>query len=96
VKAETERDLEAVGYEWLDIFQPSLLLGQRTESRPGERIGQVLIEAAQFLLVGRLERYRGIAGSTVAAAMLARANERGEPGVRRHEWRSIVGLAGIP
>jgi uncharacterized protein YbjT (DUF2867 family) len=91
VKGEAERDLEGLGFEWLDIFQPSFLLGTRGESRPGERIGQAVIQGIQFALVGPLERYRGVAGSAVGQAMVARAKEPGEPGVRRFEWRDIVG-----
>ena len=94
VKGETERDLEQLGFEWLDIFQPSFLLGNRAESRPGERIGQAVIQAVEFALAGPLERYRGISGATVAQAMLARANDPGSPGVRRHEWASITALTG--
>ncbi|MBL8236141.1 MAG: NAD(P)H-binding protein [Bryobacterales bacterium] len=93
VKAETERDLETLGFDWLDIFQPSFLLGQRAESRPAERFGQIVIESIHILLAGPLERYRGIAAAHVAAAMLARANNPGAPGVRRHEWRSITSIA---
>jgi uncharacterized protein YbjT (DUF2867 family) len=94
VKGETERDLEGIGFEWLDIFQPSILLGTRPESRPAERIGQAVAQGIQFALVGPLERYRGIAGSAVAAAMVARAKSPGEPGVRRHEWHQIMALSG--
>jgi len=94
VKGETERGLEGLGFEWLDIFQPSILLGNRGEKRLGERIGQVVAQGIQFALAGPLERYRGINGSTVAAAMVARAKEPGAPGVRRHEWREIMTLGG--
>lgn len=93
VKGEMERDLEALGFEWLDIFQPSFLLGARAEARPAERAGQVIIEAVQFALVGPLERYRGIPAASVARAMVARAAAPGEPAVRRHEWASIAALA---
>ena len=86
VKAEAERDLAALGFDWLDILQPSFLLGSRGDSRPGESIGQ----AIQFALVGPLERYRGISGSAVAQAMFARAKAPGEPGMRRHEWGSLM------
>jgi uncharacterized protein YbjT (DUF2867 family) len=93
VKGETERDLAQLGFDWLDIFQPSFLLGNRAESRPGERIGQAVIQAVEFALVGPLERYRGIGGATIAQAMLARANDPGDPGIRRHEWAAITALA---
>ncbi len=94
VKAETERDLEGLGFEWLDILQPSFLLGARGESRPGERLGQAVAQGIQFALTGSLERYRGIAASAVAGAMVARAKTPGEPGIRRFEWREIMALGG--
>ena len=94
VKAETERDLEGLGFEWLDIFQPSFLLGARGESRPGERLGQAVAQGIQFALTGSLERYRGIAASAVAGAMVARAKTPGDPGIRRFEWREIMALGG--
>jgi uncharacterized protein YbjT (DUF2867 family) len=93
VKGELERDLGSVGFEWLDIFQPSFLLGTRHAARPGERIGQSVVQALEFVLTGPLERYRGIAASTVAEAMLTRAKTPGDPGVRRFEWRQIMELA---
>ena len=92
VKAEAERDLADLGFEWLDIFQPGFLLGARGESRPVERIAQTIVQGIEFALVGPLERYRGIAGSAVAAAMVARAKAPGERGVQRHEWRRMVTL----
>lgn len=93
VKGETERDLEALGFPCLDIFQPSMLFGPRQERRPMERVGQFVAQAIEWALVGSLEPYRGIAASTVADAMAARAAAPGDPGVRRFEWREINALA---
>lgn len=93
VKAETERDLELLGFEAFEIFQPSMLLGVRSESRPLERVGQVIAETLRFALAGPLERYRGIAAADVAKAMVAVTNNP-PPGVRRYEWRAIDELSG--
>ncbi|MBI2689118.1 MAG: NAD(P)H-binding protein [Acidobacteria bacterium] len=93
VKAETERELEGVGFEWLDIFQPSFLLGSREERRPLERIAQTMIQGIQFALTGPLERYRGIAAGAVARAMVARAKAPGGEGVRRFLWRDMMELS---
>jgi uncharacterized protein YbjT (DUF2867 family) len=46
VKGETEADLRQLGFASLAILQPSLLLGDRTESRPAERAA---IVASRFL-----------------------------------------------
>lgn len=45
VKGEMERDLRAIGFERLTIVRPSLLLGRRSELRPGEQL---------FKIVGKL------------------------------------------
>lgn len=74
VKGEVERDLRALGFGSLVIAQPSLLLGERTEHRLGEKL------AAPFsrLLPAGL---RGIEGRTVGRA-LARLAVDAVPGVR--------------
>ncbi|MBM3782991.1 MAG: oxidoreductase [Acidobacteria bacterium] len=92
VKAETENAIEGLGFESLDIFQPSFLLGHRGEYRRGERAGQAVVEVLQFALLGPLERFRGVSGGVLAKAMLNRALKPA-PGVHRHEWGGIVALA---
>lgn len=71
VKGETERDLANVGFETLDILQPSLLLGNRAERRLKEEIGGVVLPIFSVLLAGPLRRLRPILGEQVAKAMAA-------------------------
>lgn len=73
VKGELERDLAALHFPSLDIFQPSVLLGPRPELRPAEWISQRALKALPFLLPGPLRAYRAIPATTVAAAMAAAA-----------------------
>ena len=70
VKGETEAAVAALGFERLAILRPSLLVGNRAESRPGEKIGIAFASAAGFLLVGPLRKYRAVSAERVAAAML--------------------------
>lgn len=70
VKGETERDLEAIGFESLIILRPSMLMGERKEFRLGELIGKGVMTVFNPLMVGSLAKYRGIQGNTVAKAML--------------------------
>jgi uncharacterized protein YbjT (DUF2867 family) len=59
------------------MMQPSLLLGSRSEKRPGEKIGQLLMPLFSFLLMGSLKKYRPVRAIDVAKAMLvAGKNER--------------------
>ncbi len=70
-KGELERALDALPFSSLHVLRPSLLLGEREESRPGEAVASVVARAASGLLRGGLSRYRAISGDDVAKAMLA-------------------------
>lgn len=91
-KGETERDVVALGIARTHIFRPSLLLGQREESRPRERFIIAVWPAIDWLLVGGARKYRGITGADVARAMVRSANE-GAAGVHIHEWSDMKALA---
>jgi uncharacterized protein YbjT (DUF2867 family) len=92
VKGELERDLAALDYPAVDIFQPSVLLGPRPGFRPAEWISKVALQAVPFLLVGPLRKYRAIRAQDVAAGMLA-ACQSPLPGLRRHQFDEILNLA---
>jgi len=92
VKGEAERDVAALGYDCVEIFQPSLLLGARPQPRPGERVAIAGSSAVAGLMIGRLRRYRPIEAGDVAAAMLA-ALRLGRSGVRTHTYDQIMALA---
>ncbi len=70
VKGETERDIRSIGFEEVRILRPSLLLGERNESRLGESVGKLIMSAFGFLLIGPLKKYRAIHASTVAKSMV--------------------------
>jgi uncharacterized protein YbjT (DUF2867 family) len=76
LKGETEDAVKAIGFQSLHIMQPSMLLGNRKEERPGERIGQVVMKAVSFLLPAK---YKPVQGRDVAKAMLkaAKASKKG-------------------
>jgi uncharacterized protein YbjT (DUF2867 family) len=71
VKGEAEAAVEAIGFEGLAFFRPSLLLGERTESRPVERVAAAASGLVSWAMSGPLARYRPVQAGTVAAAMLA-------------------------
>ena len=92
VKGETERDLVALGFERVDIAQPGLLLGARTETRPVEKLLQAADPITRLGLLGPFDRYAGIGAKTVARALLHLC-EDSEPGVFRHENRALTAIA---
>ncbi len=89
VKGEVERDVSAVAFAAVHIFRPSLLLGERAESRPLERLGTLAFGVLAPLLVGPLRPYRPIAAEAVAQAMVRAALGEGT-GVRVHYYDEMT------
>ncbi|TPG72395.1 NAD-dependent epimerase/dehydratase family protein [Hymenobacter nivis] len=84
VKGEMEAAVGALPFRALHVFRPSLLLGQRAHPRLGERIGAAALALAGPLLRGSWAKYRPVAATAVAAAML-RAARTDATGLRVHE-----------
>jgi uncharacterized protein YbjT (DUF2867 family) len=68
-KGELERDLKSLQLPALHIFQPSLLLGDRSEFRFGEKLASILSPLYGPLMVGRLKKYKPVRARRVAYAM---------------------------
>ena len=87
-----EEAVRKLPFDGVHIFQPSLLLGERRESRPGERLAVLAGRALGFMFVGPLGRYRPIAARAVAAAMIFSAKDATH-GVHVYESDRIRALA---
>ena len=70
VKGELEDGLKGLGYPYISIYQPGLLLGERSEQRTAEALGMKAMPAINGLLQGPLRKYRGIEAATIARAMV--------------------------
>lgn len=70
VKARMEQAVAEVPFEAVHIVRPSLLLGERAELRPGERLGQKLAPLLAPLLAGPLSKYRPVRAEDVAGVLL--------------------------
>lgn len=92
VKGEVEEAVAAAGVPSVAIYRPALLLGERRESRPAERVAQALLPLAAPLLVGPLRDYRPVLGETVARAMLRVAGEEAIPGATVFESARLAEL----
>lgn len=73
IKGELERDLIALGLPNLIIFRPSLLLGDRQEDRPMEKIAGKMMRLINPLFSGPLKKYAAIEASYVAECMISSA-----------------------
>ena len=85
VKGELEHDLGRMGWPSLAMFRPSVIAGERGESRPLERLGERMLRFAPAT-------WRPVEAGDIAAAMIATA--LGEPpGVTIVESRDIAAVA---
>jgi uncharacterized protein YbjT (DUF2867 family) len=92
LKGSVEEDIVQYPFMAIHIFRPSMLLGNRNEFRLGERIGQVIMQATKFLLIGSLRKYRPIHGAQVAAAMITAA-KNAVPGVHVYQFEEMSVLS---
>ncbi|EOZ97046.1 hypothetical protein A33Q_1964 [Indibacter alkaliphilus LW1] len=72
VKGEVEEDLKVVPFDYLGLFEPSLLLGNRNEFRFGEEAAKILTKPLVWLKLAK--KYRPIHDYQVAKAMIHHAN----------------------
>lgn len=68
-KGELEEALKALQLNRLSIVQPSLLTGERTEFRLGEKVGEGVLKVITPLLRGSMRKMRPISSETLATAM---------------------------
>lgn len=94
VKGRMEEAVKEKGPETVQIFRPSNLIGTRTESRSGEKAGQMLMKLASPLLIGGWRKFRNIPAATVAQAMITAARAPGK-GPITYESDTIAMLAAL-
>ncbi|MGO4819248.1 NAD(P)H-binding protein [Flavobacterium sp. W22_SRS_FP1] len=91
-KGEIEAFLKDSDFESVSVLQPSLLLGNRTEFRLGEKIGAFFMKAFSFLFIGKLKKYKPIESTTVAKALLKIA-QTNIKGFKKYESNTIQQIA---
>lgn len=69
IKGEIEEEVGALGFAGLDVLRPSVLLGERAESRPLERLAMGFLPLLSPLMVGPLAAYQPVQAEDVARAM---------------------------
>ena len=90
-KGEMERDILALGYKRTCIFRPSLILGDRKENRPLEKVAAMAFPILNPLLRGAFDRYRAITAEDIATAMIRAADLKdGSGGI--YQWREMEAL----
>ncbi|MDP3313801.1 NAD(P)H-binding protein [Lutibacter sp.] len=75
-KGEMERDVLQQNIKNTYILQPSIIGGNRTETRIAEKIGLTIFKFIQLLFIGKLKKYRIIEAETIAQAMVNLTNTK--------------------
>jgi|SRR5690606_30636852 len=91
VKGEMEAAVQKFPFTAVHIFRPSLLTGNREETRLGEKIGEVVMNVLNPVMLGPLKKYRSVEARSVAKTMLKTALESGG-GVKIHESDEIAAV----
>ena len=75
-KGEMEEDLKQLMLKRLLIVRPSLLLGNRSEFRFGEKVATLLIKAFGFMMIGGLKKFKPVTAKKVARYLAEMIKEK--------------------
>jgi len=95
LKGEVEDEIKKIYLENVSVFRPSILVGDRKESRPGERIGQIAMQTFSFILINNLRKYKPIHAKDVAVAMVYSASQQ-KPGFSIYEYDEMKKMPPSP
>ncbi|MFH6955779.1 oxidoreductase [Flavobacterium aquidurense] len=91
MKGETEQDIINLNLDHTYIFRPSMILGDRKESRPLEKVFIGIFKFINPLFVGGMNKYKGIEASDIAKAMVSSADQLNEK-VKILQWEEMTKL----
>jgi uncharacterized protein YbjT (DUF2867 family) len=96
VKGEVERDIGQVDLFGKYVFRPTLLLGDRTERRRGEKLAEKTFEIVKPLMRGPMKEWRPIHADAVAESMVIAAREEagGFKAFETADMRAMVARSG--
>ncbi|MFT3947706.1 MAG: NAD(P)H-binding protein [Agriterribacter sp.] len=92
LKGEVENAIQTFPYQSIDIFRPSLLMGDRKEKRIAEKIFQSIMPVFSFLMIGGMQQYKPI-HITVLAKAMCNAPFVNKAGVHIEVYKDILNLA---
>jgi uncharacterized protein YbjT (DUF2867 family) len=92
VKGEVEEAIGKISFPTINIFRPSLLLGDLTEHRTGEKAGAFIISGLKYMMMGPFRKYRPIQSRDVAKVMVQVA-QKNLKGLNIFESKQIQKIA---
>ncbi|APS38051.1 NAD(P)H-binding protein [Salegentibacter sp. T436] len=75
IKGKMEKEVLEQEIKNTYILQPSLITGERKESRSFEKVGKVMLNFINPFFLGTLRKYKSISAESIARAMVAIANK---------------------
>ncbi|MFH7016510.1 oxidoreductase [Flavobacterium sp. FlaQc-47] len=90
-KGETEQDIINQNFDRTYIFRPSMILGDRKESRPVEKVFIGIFKFINPLFMGGLSKYKGIEARDIAKSMVNSAKQLNEK-VKILHWEEMTNL----
>lgn len=69
-KGQMEEAVQKENFKAIAILRPSMITGKRKEFRLSEEAGKMIFKPLEYLLIGKLRKYRSIAAKTIARAMV--------------------------
>lgn len=91
LKGETEQDIISLDLDHTYIFRPSMILGNRKENRPAEKVFIGIFKFINPIFFGSLSKYKGIQAADIAKAMVNSANALNEK-VKILHWEEMAAL----
>ncbi len=76
IKGVMEEEVLKEGIPFTYILRPSIILGNRNENRLGEDMGKIMMRFFQFLMIGKIRKYRPIEANKIARTMIYLANAK--------------------
>jgi uncharacterized protein YbjT (DUF2867 family) len=90
-KGETERDIIALDFEHTHIFRPAMILGERKDKPPLEKIMAAIWTIINPVFGVIMKNFRGIKGKNIAKAMNNAAKKQQDK-VKIYHWKEMNDL----
>jgi uncharacterized protein YbjT (DUF2867 family) len=75
IKGEVEQQLIEIGFNYLHILRPYVLLGKRERFRFGEAFARFFLNIFNFMMLGFLKNIKGMLATTLAKSMIHYAKQ---------------------
>lgn len=75
IKGEVEQQLIEIGFDFLHILRPNVLLGKRDRFRFGESIARFFLQMFNFMMLGFLKNIKGMPATLLAKSMIHYAKQ---------------------